>query len=187
MIGLIQKILLELVEREGGAKALADVTRRAGLAEVPDFRIDTDYPDDECLRLIEATQAVFGLDEEALYRLYADAFIVESRRLFPMFYRMSPTARDFLERQPRVHDTLASSLRNEASRERVRDKFAIRREGEDLVVTYGSPNRLCGLYEALFDRLLQEYGEAGELSVRTCQKRGDPVCTFCLRTETAID
>ncbi len=149
MIGFIQKVLVDIIRTEGGEEALVAIGRKAGLDEVPDYRIDRDYPDDECLRLLQATGEYFGLDEDALYRLYADHFIRESRQLFPMFYQMAGSARAFLERQPRIHTVLASGLRNEESRERVRDKFEIDQQGDDLLVTYRSPNRLCGLYEAL--------------------------------------
>lgn len=187
MIGLIQKVLIDLVRDQGGDEAVQAICRRADVPPEREFRIDTDYDDAECLRLIEATGDHFGLDEQTVYRLYADRFIRESRALFPMFYQMSPSARDFLKRQPKVHATLASSLRSEESRDRVRDKFSIEEVGDTLVVTYRSPNRLCGLYEALFERLLEEYGETGRFEVTSCQKHGDPVCTFCLHTEPASE
>lgn len=187
MIGLIQRVLIDLVHQHGGDEAVHAICRQAGVPPERDFRIDTDYADGECLRLIEATGEHFGLDEKTLYRLYADHFIKESRKLFPMFYQMSSSAREFLMRQPRVHDTMASSLRSEASRDRVRDKFSVEEDGDTLVVTYRSPNRLCGLYEALFERLLDEYGDTGTFERTSCQKRGDPVCTFRLRTESAGD
>ncbi|WP_162628839.1 heme NO-binding domain-containing protein [Marinobacter bohaiensis] len=187
MIGLIQKVLLELVESEGGPEALAEVRAKAELAPGQDFRIDTDYDDGQCLRLIRAAQSHFQLDEEALWALYADYFINISRRMFPMFYQVSGSARDFLKRQPAVHATLAAGLRDEDERDRVRDKFSVREQGDRLLVTYGSPNRLCGLYEALFRRLLQEYGETGQFVVERCRKRGDAACRFCLQVEAAGD
>ncbi|WP_148864545.1 heme NO-binding domain-containing protein [Marinobacter fonticola] len=185
MIGLIQKVLVDLIRRHGGDDAVQAICRRADVPPERAFRIDTDYADTECLRLIEATGEYFGLDEKALYRLYADQFIKETKALFPMFYQMSPSAREFLKRQPRVHDTLASSLRSAPGRDRVRDKFNVEEVGDTLRVTYRSPNRLCGLYEALFERLLDEYGETGSIEVTSCQKRGDPLCTFCLRVESS--
>lgn len=183
MIGLIQKVLMDLVRDQGGEQAVQAVCARAGVDPATGFRIDTDYADIECLALMEATGDYFGLDETTLYQRYADHFIVASRRLFPMFYQMSGSAREFLQRQPRVHATLASSLRNEESRERVRDKFAVDEDGDALMVTYSSPNRLCGLYEALFQRLLAEYGETGTFEIKACQKQGADACRFCLRTE----
>ncbi|WP_372957266.1 heme NO-binding domain-containing protein [Marinobacter sp.] len=183
MIGFIQKVLVDIIRTEGGEEALVAIGRKAGLDEVPDYRIDRDYPDDECLRLLQATGEYFGLDEDALYWLYADHFIRESRQLFPMFYQMAGSARAFLERQPRIHTVLASGLRNEESRERVRDKFEIDQQGDDLLVTYRSPNRLCGLYEALFNRVLQEFGETGSMEILDCQKRGAEACRFCLKVE----
>lgn len=183
MIGYIQKVLVDVIRSQGGDDALTEIARRAGVQPLPDYRIDRDYPDDECLRLVAETGAYFGLEEAALYRLYADHFVQDSRRLFPRFYDMAGSARDFLARQPRIHTVLASGLRAEESREKVRDKFEIEDTGGDLRVTYRSPNRLCGLYEALFERILQEFGESGQLQVEACQRRGDEACRFCLKIE----
>lgn len=184
MIGLIQRVLIQVIEDQGGDEALDAICQTVGLSERPDFRIDQDYDDDECLALIQATADHFQLSEETLFRLYADHFIRITRRQFPMFYDMSNSAREFLERQPRIHSTLAASLRDESSRARVRDKFDAWQEGEHIHVLYRSSNRLCGLYEALFYRLLDEFGESGHLSVKACQKRGDAACEFCLGLES---
>lgn len=181
MIGFIQKVLVGIIREEGGEDALATICQRAGIEGIPDFRIDQDYPDDECLRMIEETGRYFGLDETALYQLYADRFVRQSRERFPMFYTMAGSAREFLERQPRVHTVLASGLREKTSRDRVRDKFEIESSGDDLLVIYRSPNRLCGLYEALFNRILEEFGDTGSMDILACQKRGDDACRFCLR------
>ena len=187
MIGYIQKVLVDTIRAEGGDEALATICQRAGVEGIPDFRIDQDYPDDECLRMIAETGAYFGLDEDSLFQLYADRFIRESWERFPMLYEMAGSARDFLERQPRVHTVLAAGLRGEESRDRVRDKFDIERDGDDLMVTYRSPNRLCGLYEALFNRVLEEFGDTGSMEILACQKRGDDACRFCLKLGDAGD
>ena len=106
---------------------------------------------------------------------------------FPTFYQLAPNARDFLRRQPAIHGGLATALQDAEARSRVVDKFDLREDGPDLVVDYVSPNRLCGLYHALFERILDEYGETGDLSVEKCRKRGDDCCRFRLSFETADD
>lgn len=183
MIGLIQKVLVDTIREQGGETALQSIAASSGVSLESEFRIDRDYSDDDCQRLIAATAQQFDLSEEDLYRLYADRFVQASRQLFPRFYQMAGSAREFIERQPRIHATLASSLSSEESRGRVRDKFEVEECGNDLLVTYRSPNRLCGLYQALYQRILQEYGETGGFEVRSCQKRGDAACVFCLTME----
>lgn len=183
MIGLIQKVLVDTIREQGGESALQKIAADAGVTLHEAFRIDRDYPDDECLRLIAATASYFKMDEDSLYQLYADRFVRTSRTLFPRFYQMAASAREFIERQPRIHAILASSLASEESRGRVRDKFEVAPCGDDLLVNYRSPNRLCGLYKALYQRILAEYGDTGSFEIQRCQKRGDPVCTFCLKME----
>lgn len=180
MIGLIQKVLMDLVHDQGGDAAVTAVLRLAGVPEDRSFRMDTDYADEECLKLVEAAAQHFQLDESTLYELYADAFIRESRERFPTFYRMAPNARDFLRRQPAIHDGMATALQDAEARDRVVNKFSLSEDDKDLVVDYTSPNRLCSLYQALFHRVLQEYGDTGDITVEQCRKRGDACCRFRL-------
>lgn len=180
MVGYIQYVLVNTIRHLGGDAALDAVAARLGLAQLPEFRIDSDYDNAQCLAMIEATGAHFGLDRPALFRLYADQFIVASRRQFPFFYDMAESAEDFLRRQPRIHKTLASSIQDKGTRERVTQKFELLEGSVPMRVRYYSPNKLCGLYEALFYRLLDEYGQSGHLSHDRCQHRGDSYCEFSL-------
>src|SRR5277367_4562960 len=74
MIGLIQKVLLDLVEERGGPAAVSEVRVRAGVAPGQVFRLGESYPDDEWRRLLGAACDLLGLTEEDLLEIYADAF-----------------------------------------------------------------------------------------------------------------
>lgn len=178
MLGYIQYVLVNSVRELGGEEALVAVAQKAGLKALPSFRIDTDYDNAQCLALIKATGEHFGLDDKALYALYADCFIKASRQQFPLFYDMAESAYDFLRRQPRIHQTLASSVVDHSTKKAVASKFELLEEQGRFWVNYRSDNALCGLYEALFYRLLEEYGETGRLEHRRCVHRGDELCQF---------
>lgn len=181
MVGYIQYVLVGLVRELGGEDAVTAVCQKAGLTTAPSFRIDTDYSDSECLALIKATGEHFQLTNEQLYAAYADGFILAAKSQFPKFFAMASSAKDFLRRQPRIHQTLASSIRDADTRQQVGAKFELVEDGEQLVVRYHSKNGLCGLYEALFQRLLEEYGETGSMTHHRCQHRGHDYCEFFLQ------
>lgn len=185
MIGLIQRILIDHIEEAYGEETLAAIRQRAGLKTLG-RRIDTDYADADTLALFAAAGEHLGLDHEAMMTRYADLFIRWTRVHYPMFFSLAESAREFLGRQPRIHATLGAGLRDETLKARVNDKFRVVDEDDaTLTVEYRSDNGLCSLYRALFLRVLEEYGETGELIEARCRRRGDDCCRFVMHFETA--
>lgn len=178
MIGIIQKVLFDLVRAEGGEAAELSVRDRAAVPPDQTYRIDTDYSDGECGRLFAAAAGHFGWTDEDMYDRYADAFLAYGQRRFPEFFAMAPNARAFLARQPRIHACFGAGLRDAAQRRAVDSKFSVAASGESLEVTYDSPNRLCGLYRSLSEALLRLYGEDATVEEIACARDGAPACRF---------
>lgn len=187
MIGLIQSILLDMVRELGGDAALAEVKRRAELAPEFEYRIDTDYDNDEARRLLESACAVLGIDQEQAFKHYARYFLRNVLTRFPAFFDISNNARELLARQPAIHNMLASGLRDAAKREAINDKFAVNDPpNAPLEVHYRSGNSWCGLYIALAHEVGAHYGETLDIRVEKCRKRGDPECLFCLAPAESV-
>lgn len=162
MIGLIQLVLLDLVEKAGGADKLTEVRRRGGLPDDFEFRIDTDYPDEQARALIGHACDVLGLTPQQAYDAYAVHFLKEVQVRFPVFFTMSPTARDFLKRQPAIHNSMGSGVTGGDSR--LGDKFSVTETDAGLITHYRSENRLAALYMSLARALLEHYGEDAEVT-----------------------
>ena len=178
MIGLIQRVLIDHVEANYGETAVQVIAERAGVPS-PGRRIDTDYDDADTLAFFAAVGDYLELDHEALMALYADLFIQWTRRHYPMFFSMAESAQALLGRQPAIHASLGAGVRDPKLRSRVNDKFRIVEQSASwLVVEYRSPNGLCSLYRAIFPRVLEVYGQAGELVETRCRHRGDDCCRF---------
>lgn len=173
MVGIIQKVLMDLVAEDGGPEAVAAVRTAAGVPEDRIFRLGVNYDDAECRRLFEAAAEHLGLEEEAFWERYADAFLRDALRRWPTWFAMSPTAQAFLARQPVIHNCFAAGLRDPHERRAVADKFLLEENvpGE-LVLTYRSPNRLSALYVALARRVLAHYGEQAEIEVTPLEADG---------------
>ena len=179
MNGVIQKVLLSLLEERGGDELKSRVLTRAGLSEATRFRINTDYSDEDFHRLTEASVAETGLTRAELMEAYAEHFIRYAESLFPRFFEMSTNARDFLIRQPVIHASLAAGLRAPEARQAVVDKFCVTSiEDGSLRIEYRSPNRLCDLYQALAYALAKRYGET--LAVEPLQCGGQLESDVCI-------
>lgn len=181
MVGLIQKVLFDLVGELGGAAAVSEMRRRAGIPDGQRFSLDTVYPDDEWQRLFAAAAEVLGRSQDEVERLYADVFGRDALRRWPVWFEMSATARQFLERQQTIHNTFATGMRDAAARRGIQEKFRLEGHPHELVTHYRSPNQLCGLYKALARWVLDHYREEAVIEETRCSKRGDSECEIHIR------
>ncbi|HEU4538248.1 MAG TPA: heme NO-binding domain-containing protein, partial [Polyangiaceae bacterium] len=125
MIGLIPKLLVDFVTREGGEGAAERALAGAGVDPGRHYRLDSPYDDGEVQRLWGACVAALGLSPGEFERRFAVHFGEDARRRWPAWFRMSASAREFLLRQPVIHNSLATGLHDPAERRRVADKFRI--------------------------------------------------------------
>ncbi len=176
MVGLIQKLLMDFVEVSAGPEAVAEVKRRAEVPIDKVFRMDEVYDDAEWRRLLGATCAVLDLTPEQAEEAYADFFFKDSQKRWPMWFTMAKNAREFLVRQPAIHNGFATGVRDVESRQAITDKFEVEERDQDLVVHYSSPNKLCGLYMKLAERIIDLYGDSATVSEKQCCKDGNAEC-----------
>lgn len=176
MVGLILKVLIDLVEETAGGEAVAEVRRRAGVPEDQRYRLDTVYPDVEWQRLLKATCEVLGLTQDQAEVAYAEFFGRDALARWPVWFAMSADARQFLERQQTIHNTFATGVQDTEARRGIQDKFRLEKLDHELIAHYRSPNELCGLYKALARWVLDHYHEEATIAETTCMKRGAPEC-----------
>ncbi|MFQ5426307.1 MAG: heme NO-binding domain-containing protein [Gaiellales bacterium] len=181
MVGLAHRILFDLIQTSAGADAVAEVKRRAGVPEDRYYRLDQAYDDAEWRRLFAATCEVLGTTPEQAEETYADFLCRDALRRWPMWFQMSGDAREFLERQPAIHNSFATGVQSPAERDRVNDKFSLEKLDDGFVMHYRSPNQLCGLYRATARWILRHYEDEAEIDETACQKHGDPECEIRVR------
>jgi hypothetical protein len=181
VVGLIQKILFDLIAASAGSAAVAEVRRRAQVPEDRRYRLDTVYPDDEWQRVLRATCEVLGKSQDEVEVIYADFFGRDALRRWPIWFETSANARQMLERQQTIHNTFATGVSDPAARRGIQDKFRLEKLDRELIAHYRSPNELCGLYKALARWVLDHYREEAQLEETRCTKRGDPECEIHIR------
>ncbi len=182
MIGLIPRLWMTLLEQQADDAQVPAVLAEAGIPPDRRFALDQPYDDAELLPLVHASAKVLGRDLDALIDDFADLFIADAVRRWPVWFEMAPDARSFLERQPRIHASFARALDTAADRDAPKpQKFHITELDDGLRVEYRSENRLCGLYKSLAAAVLRHYrDESGRIDERVCMHRGHDHCEIRL-------
>lgn len=181
MVGLIHKLLFDLVEGAAGSGAVAEVKRRAEVSPEKEFRMNEVYADDEWRRLLEAAFAVLEVTPEQGESAFAEVFLKDALKRWPTWFQQATSARQFLELQPIIHNGFATSVQDSADRAAITDKFNLIPSDDKLVMHYRSPNRLCGLYVKLARGIIDHYGDHASVEHVRCQKDGAPECEIHVR------
>lgn len=181
IVGLIPKLLCKMLESEGGVALVSQAKQRAGLDAAHEFQMNQVYPDEQWWKLFRAAQELVNLSEDDAYRRYAAFFIADAQQRWPMWFEMSRNAREFLERQPRIHNGFATGVHDPDDRQAINDKFSLESGEKELLVHYRSPNRMCGFYIALANEVLVHYGEKATVEHKQCMHAGAPECEILIR------
>jgi hypothetical protein len=176
MLGLVPKVLMKWVTSDYGEAVALEIRRRAGCQADLDFRINEVYDDELWRNLVVAGTEVLGCSSDTLEEGYARFFLKDAQERWPVWFKMSGSAREFLERHPAVHNNFADGIRDPSKRESIKDKFRIEKLDNALITHYRSPNRHCHLYVSLAREVLSLYGEQATIDHRKCVKRGDEEC-----------
>ena len=183
MIGWVPHVLVGFLDQVGGAEVRRASLADAGLdPEANRFRLDTDVPDPACRRVVEAACARLGVTELQAFALFAPYFLDRAHAAFPGFFRSVTGTREFLLRQPAIHNCLAAGLRD-PQRRAVADKFRVDGVPRGVRVHYNSPNRLAALYVAVTHQLASRYGEAADV-VFEAGGAEDEACTMRVELRT---
>jgi len=186
MIGLIPRVWMICIESLSDADTVRAVLRAAQVPQDLRFALDQPYDDAIFLRVVDASAQVLGMSHEALVDAFARTFIDDAVKRWPVWFEMSPTARDFLERQPRIHASFSRSLtRQTDDSPHSGSKFDVQAVEGGLDVVYQSANRMCSLYKALARTLMAHYGDrTGSIRESRCMHDGADSCHMHVRWPT---
>ncbi|MDQ3992733.1 MAG: heme NO-binding domain-containing protein [Actinomycetota bacterium] len=141
------------------------------------------YPDEEFVGLVSRAVEVTQTDAEELVHDFG-VFTAQTTfaRLYPAFFAISPTARDFLLTvETRIHELVRATIPNAQP-----PQLHVSERGEDGVsIVYTSPRRLCVLLRGLVEGTARHYGETAAITESTCAKHGDDACTFEITLRSA--
>jgi predicted hydrocarbon binding protein len=148
-------------------------------ADQPIYLLSEAYPDERLLELLgRAAEAVGKEVDELLYDFGVFTGSTTFTRLYPAFFAIAPSARDFLLTvESRIHELVRATIPNARP-----PQLRVSELGEEgVAIEYTSPRQLCVLLRGLAEGTARYYGEHAEIEEVSCMRRGDSSCRFELR------
>jgi predicted hydrocarbon binding protein len=171
--GVIFTSLRDYVAAVHGPKAVAAV-----FAGEQPYLLGEAYPDERLHVLLDRVGEVTGTDADETLRAFG-AYTVQHAfaRLYPAFFAVAPSAREFLLTvETRIHELVRATIpRAEPPR------LVVEEDGADGVrIEYRSRRHLCVFLCGLVEGTAQHYHEVASIEETACMRRGDEACTFAI-------
>ena len=174
MHGVVFTSLRDYVGSRHGSALAAAV-----FAGEPAHLLSEAYPDEDLQRLLGRLAEQTGEDADATLRDFG-AFTAQRTfgRLYPAFFAIAPSAREFLLTvETRIHELVRATIPSAEP-----PRLHVLPDGDDGVrIDYRSPRRLCVLMFGLVDGTAAHYGERAEIEELFCMRRGDEACVARVR------
>jgi hypothetical protein len=171
--GVIFTSLRDFVAAAAGTEAVEQVFRD----EV--YLLSESYDDELLINLLGRASEVTGRPADELVHDFG-AFTAERTftRLYPAFFAISPTAREFLLTvETRIHELVRATIPNAQP-----PALGVTELGPDgVAIVYSSPRRLCVLLRGLVIGTARHYGETAAIEETSCMLRGADACRFEIR------
>ena len=110
MIGLVPKILVDMVLENADKATLREIFKQSRIEEDRVFHMNEYYEDTEWQRLFKSTLSVMHISESKVCEFYADCFCRFATARFPVWFGKAKNAHEFLCLQPIIHNGFASGL-----------------------------------------------------------------------------
>ena len=152
-----------------------DVTQQV-FAGGGSYLLSEAYPDEEFLRFVTRAVAVTESDaDELVYEFGVFTAQTTFARLYPAFFAISPSARDFLLTvETRIHELVRATI----PKARPPQLHVSELGGNGVSIVYTSARHLCVLLRGLVEGTARHYEETAAIEESTCMRRGDASCTF---------
>lgn len=176
MVGLVQKLYLELVKSLGGQEAVDKIKTMAGVSLDQSYHLNRFYSDDEWQRLLDAGLKLLNITRDQAEEVYADYFAKDCLRRFPVWFESAKNSYEFLLMQPVIHSCFSNSSPELDVRKEINDKFKIEKFPDKIITYYKSVNNHCGLYKFLAKWMVSYYKDEAIIDEKRCRKTGSDVC-----------
>lgn len=187
MIGLVPKLLVNLIESQTDERTVETVKKKAGVPIDRTYSINCFYSEDEWQRLFRSTCETLNVSQEDAEPIFAEFFYRDAIERWPRWFEMSPNSFEFLKRQPAIHNLLALSCPDRSISQSVNDKFEMKWESLSLQVKYHSPNLLCGLFKSMARKIAEHYGDRITIHENRCMKQGDDHCQIRVNWNLSVE
>jgi hypothetical protein len=177
MHGVIFVELKKFVDARLGEAAWTELTDGAGLHGRAYLPVQ-DYPDAEALALIEQAVAATGLEVDGLLQQFGEFMAPDILRMYGSLLQRDWRTLEVVEHtEPTTHRVMRA--RNPAA---CPVGLRVERVGPDeLLVTYQSPRKMCGLAKGIVRGMARHFREQVSIEEPSCMREGAPQCLLRLR------
>jgi hypothetical protein len=172
MHGLIFLELKKLVDARLGEAAWQDVLRRAGL-EGRAYLPVQEHPDAEAMALMAETGARTGLEDDQLLQLLGEFMAPDLLRMYGSLLRREWKTLDVIEH---MEDTIRRVMRARNPDVAAIAMRAERSGPDEVLLTYGSSRRMCGLAKGIVRGLAGHFHERVRIAEASCMREGAAEC-----------
>ena len=172
MHGFIFTELRDYVISRLGADAWPSLLERARIGP-KSYLNYLDYPDEEAVLLVVTASEITGLPAGTILEDFG-AFLAP--HLFRIYRPLIDPGWKTLEFIETTESTIHDVVRSRNSRARPPTLRCRRVAPETVLLTYGSPRKLCAVARGIIRGLATHFGEKVEISERGCMLQGQPTC-----------
>src|SRR5262245_19040250 len=177
MHGVIFVELKKFLDTRLGESAWPRLLARTGLADRVYLPVQ-EYPDVEVVSLLEQAGAETGLDRDALLQQFGEFMAPDLLRMYGSLLARGWKTLDVIEhaettvrRVMRARNPAAPGVSLRAERPRP----------DEIVVTYASARRMCGLAKGIVRGLARHFQEPVTIEETACQHTGARECVIRVR------
>lgn len=176
MHGIIFGELKKLVDSRLGGDTWRELLKDAGLATKVYMPV-TEYPDEEAVRIVGALAERTGKSPRELFVEFGE-FIAPD--LLALYRHMVKPEWRTLELLENTEDTIhrVVRIRNPGARP---PQLKCTRDGEEVLITYTSARRMCGVAIGIARGLARHYQESIEIQELSCMLLGAAACRILVR------
>lgn len=175
MKGIIFNVVEEVVFDRYGPDAWDAMLTAAGLDGA--YTSLGSYPDEELTALVEVACAMTQAAPSEILRALGAGAMPRLRERYPAFFEAAPDMRSFIFSLNSIIHPEVRKLYSGAGC----PHFHFANQGEDLIMGYDSPRKLCHLAHGFIDGAAQIYAESIIVDQPRCMHAGDASCQLRLR------
>jgi len=177
MHGLIFAELRKYVDSKLGGAAWESLLAQAGLAGKLYMPVST-YPDADAASLVAAASATTGLAADAILQDFGQFIAPDLLRMYASLIRKEWKTLDILEH---TEETIHRVVRTQNPGADPPELVSKRLSDTEVLITYSSARRMCGLAKGIVRGMAEERGESIVISEETCMLQGGSTCELRVR------
>ena len=182
MHGFIFGELKKMVDAKLGGDGWRRIMSEAGLGAKLYMSVG-EYPDSDAAAIVSAVAASTGLAPKAVLEGFGEFIAVDLLSLYGHLVKPAWRTLDVLENtEETIHRVVRT--RNPGAKP---PQLTTVRDGNDVVITYSSKRRMCGVAIGIVRGLARHYGESVRVDELSCMANGAPACRIRATKDAAKD